>query len=62
MLELHESAPAGFAPVAEYLGRLQEADDRVDIVRVTWLEQLADTERLLDAFAFSRSESVAAAG
>lgn len=62
MLELHESAPTGFAPVAEYLGRLQEPDDRVDIVRVTWLDQLADTERLLDAFAFSCREEIAAAG
>ena len=62
MLQLHEAAPGGFAPVAEYLSRLQEPDDRIDIVRVTWLAQLADTERLLEAFAFSRQEELSAAG
>lgn len=60
MLELHEAAPDGFAPVAAYLERMQEPDDRIDIVRVTWLDQLADTARLLDAFAFSRQELSAA--
>jgi len=62
MLQLHETAPGGFAPIADYLSRLQEPDDRIDIVRVTWLAQLADTERLLEAFAFSRQEELSAAG
>ncbi|MBN9176632.1 MAG: NAD(P)-binding domain-containing protein [Microbacterium sp.] len=61
MLDLHERA-GGFAPLAAYLGELQDADDRVDIVRLTWLEQLADTERLLDAFALSRAGALSTAG
>lgn len=55
MVALHEAAPNGFAGVAEYLGSLQEDDDRIDIVRVVWQEQLADTERLLSAYASARA-------
>jgi len=36
--------------VAEQLERLQEPELRVDIVRDIWLEQMADTERLVEAF------------
>jgi hypothetical protein len=54
MLELHEAAPGGFAGIQAYLAELQEADDRIDIVRAIWADQLADTERLLDAFSLSR--------
>jgi hypothetical protein len=57
MVELHESAPAGFAAVQGYLAELQDADDRIDIVRAVWNDQLADTERLLDAFTASRSRN-----
>jgi cation diffusion facilitator CzcD-associated flavoprotein CzcO len=50
MLQLHERSAAGFAPIQRYLADLQQADDRIDIVRAIWSDQLADTERLLDAF------------
>jgi len=56
MIALHEGSPEGFAPVAEYLGRLQQPDDRIDIVRAVWNEQLADTGRLLDALAVAREK------
>ncbi|MGW9111774.1 flavin-containing monooxygenase [Microbacterium sp. NPDC055683] len=54
MMELHERS-GGFAPVAGYLAGLQEAEDRIDIVRAVWNEQLDDTHRLLDAFAAART-------
>ncbi|MEV7087434.1 NAD(P)-binding domain-containing protein [Streptomyces sp. NPDC093085] len=50
MAALHERAGAGGAGIAAYLGRLQEADDRIDIPRDIWNAQIADTERLLDAY------------
>jgi hypothetical protein len=55
MVQLHEAAGEGGAGVGSYLAALQQPDDRIDIVRVVWNEQLADTERLLDAFAAARS-------
>ncbi len=51
MIALHESAGTGGAGIGSYLERLQEAEHRIDIPRDIWLEQLADTERLLDALA-----------
>ncbi|MGA8209516.1 MAG: NAD(P)-binding domain-containing protein [Nocardioidaceae bacterium] len=48
MLALHARGVLG--PVAEQFEKLQEAELRIDIVRDTWLEQMDDTERLLDAF------------
>ena len=50
MIALHEAAGEGGAGIQAYLSALQEADDRIDIVRAIWEEQLADTRRLLDAF------------
>ena len=50
MIGLHERAGERGAGIAAYLGTLQEPEDRIDIVRDLWLQQLADTERLLDAF------------
>ncbi len=50
MIALHEAAGPRGAGVQSYLSRLQEPDDRIDIVRATWLEQMADTERLLAAY------------
>ena len=50
LMALHEQAGADGAGIAAYLGRLQAADDRIDIPRHLWDEQLADTNRLLDAF------------
>ena len=49
MIGLHERAGERGAGIAAYLGTLQEPEDRIDIVRDLWLQQLADTERLLDA-------------
>ena len=57
IIGLHEASAEGFAPVADYLGRLQEADDRIDIVRAVWNDQLADTHRLLDALVAAREEA-----
>jgi len=52
MIALHEQAGPNGAGIAAYLGTLQDPEDRIDIVRDVWLRQLADTERLLDAFSF----------
>jgi hypothetical protein len=42
---------AGFnAAAPAYPSALLQPEDRIDIVRDVWLRQLADTERLLDAF------------
>lgn len=51
MIALHEAAGANGAGIETYLAALQIADDRIDIVRAIWEEQMADTRRLLDAFA-----------
>jgi hypothetical protein len=48
------AAGEGGADVQAYLSGLQEADDRIDIVRNIWIDQLSDTERLLDAFEHAR--------
>ncbi|MBP1326838.1 hypothetical protein JOF28_002070 [Leucobacter exalbidus] len=54
MIKLHESSESGFAPIQSYLSQLQEPDDVIDIVRVVWEEQLADTDRLIAAFSSAR--------
>lgn len=43
-------AEAGMPDVTTQFTKLQDGELRVDIVRATWLEQMADTERLLEAF------------
>ena len=53
MIKLHEAA-GGFAPVQQYLAELQEPEDRIDIVRAIWEDQLEDTDRLLAAFDAAR--------
>lgn len=58
MIALHEAAGDHGAALAAYFGGLQEADDRIDIVRNLWLEQMADTQRLLDAYALIRPGSI----
>lgn len=50
MIALHEAAGEGGAGIQTYLSALQQADDRIDIVRNIWEAQLADTHRLLDAY------------
>jgi hypothetical protein len=54
MIALHEAAGEHGAWVQAYLAGLQQADDRIDIVRKVWNEQMADTERLLDAYEMIR--------
>ena len=52
MIALHEAGgPARVRRLDRYLGALQETETRIDIVRAVWNDQMADTERLLDAFA-----------
>ncbi|WIB34398.1 FAD-dependent oxidoreductase [Curtobacterium sp. MCSS17_005] len=63
VLALHEAAADGSAGVADYLGRLQADEDRIDIVRNEWFDMLADTERLFDAYENARElDRVEAAG
>lgn len=57
LIALHEQAGAGGAAIEPYLAGLREPEDRIDIVRAIWNEQMADTERLLDAFALARPEA-----
>ena len=51
MIALHEASAGGFAGVERYVAALQDDEDRIDIVRAVWNEQMDDTTRLLDAFA-----------
>ena len=53
MIELHEKAGPLGAPIARYLASLQAPETAIDVVRAGWLEQLADTERLLAAYRIS---------
>ncbi len=48
MIALHKTPGADIA-LSTYFADLQEPETRIDIVRHVWLEQMADTERLLDA-------------
>lgn len=57
MIGLHEAAGPAGAGVCAYLSTLQQPENRIDIVRDVWLEQLADTERLLEAFAYQHTEA-----
>ncbi len=59
MIAMHEAAGEQGAGIQAYLAGLQQADDRIDIVRNTWNEQMADTERLLDAYAMIRPTKAA---
>jgi cation diffusion facilitator CzcD-associated flavoprotein CzcO len=58
MIELHEAAAGGCAGVERYLSSLQQDEDRIDIVRAVWVEQMEDTARLLDAFAQASAATV----
>jgi hypothetical protein len=52
----------GFA-LSNYFATLQEPELRIDIVRPVWLDQMADTERLLaalEAAPMARTESIGA--
>lgn len=49
MVALHEAAGPEGLSLSGYFARLQEPEVRIDVVRAIWLEQMADTERLLSA-------------
>ncbi|MEV5844800.1 hypothetical protein AB0M32_22815 [Streptomyces sp. NPDC051985] len=57
MIEIHEQAGAQGAPLAGYLAALQEPETGIDVVRDRWLSQMADTERLLAAYALSSGDT-----
>jgi hypothetical protein len=49
MIALHDQAgPRGLA-LANYFATVQEPEQRIDVVRAAWNDQMADTERLLGA-------------
>ena len=51
MLALHDEAgPDGMA-LSHYFATVQDPEVRIDVVRATWNEQMADTERLLAGLA-----------
>ena len=54
MIALHESHGVGGAGLSAYFAALQESEDRIDIVRTIWNDQMADTERLLTAWSTGR--------
>ena len=55
MIDLHgQAGPHGLA-LAEYFATVQEPELRIDIVRIVWNDQMADTERLLGALAAARA-------
>ncbi|WP_159706615.1 NAD(P)/FAD-dependent oxidoreductase [Arthrobacter sp. 18067] len=56
IIALHERAGGRGAGITAYLSNLQDSEDRIDIVRDVWVDQMEDTERLLAAY-----ESVSAA-
>ena len=49
MIRLYEEAGWQGLALSNYFATLQEPELRIDIVRPVWLEQMADTERLLTA-------------
>lgn len=49
MIDLHDAhAPDGLS-LAAYFASLQEPETRIDVVRATWNDQIADTRRILTA-------------
>ncbi|MBO1269286.1 hypothetical protein J1902_15160 [Arthrobacter sp. PO-11] len=60
MIALHNRAGDNGGNIGAYVSGLQESEDRIDIVRDTWLEQMKDTERLLSAFEAAQAAAVPA--
>lgn len=50
MIDMHRNASGGYVPLSAYLARFQEAEDRIDIVRNTWVDQMRDTWRLVESY------------
>ena len=61
MIAIHEAAGPQGAPIAHHLASQQQPEWRIDIVRDIWLDQLADTERLLAAYPHETTRSPVAA-
>ncbi|MFJ6538398.1 flavin-containing monooxygenase [Paenarthrobacter sp. NPDC091711] len=55
MIALHNRAGENGGNIGAYISGLQESEDRIDIVRDIWVEQMKDTERLLTAFDAAQS-------
>jgi hypothetical protein len=49
MIARHEAADADGLALSTYFAELQEPETRIDVVRHVWLDQMADTERMLSA-------------
>jgi hypothetical protein len=58
MIALHNRAGEGGGNIGAFISGLQESEDRIDIVRDIWLEQMKDTERLLSAIEAARADAV----
>lgn len=55
MIALHEEAGRSGLALSNYFAQVQKPEHRIDIVRAIWNEQMADTQRLLDALAAAPS-------
>jgi hypothetical protein len=49
MIALHEAADPDGLALSTYFADLQEPETCIDVVRHIWLDQMADTERMLSA-------------
>jgi hypothetical protein len=49
MIRLHEAAGPRGLFLSGYFATTQQPETRIDVVRVVWNDQMADTERLLEA-------------
>lgn len=58
MVALHERQFHGGSGVGEQFERFQPPEHRIDIVRDAWLQQMADTDRLLETFERSTSNTL----
>jgi hypothetical protein len=56
MIALHADAGPGGLPLADTFARLQEPELRIDVVRATWDDQMAHTERVLATLKGARAD------
>ena len=54
-----DAGPRGLA-LSQYFATVQQPELRIDVVRATWNDQMADTERLLGALAAAAAAQVPA--
>lgn len=63
MIALHQAAGPGGLALSTYFAGRQEPETRIDVVRHVWLDQMADTERMLSALeAAARHQGLSAPG